>query len=45
MFRVMLADLFAGFAEAAFPLLIFANGFVEFFLIDCLLYTSDAADD
>ena len=34
MFQVMLADLFAGFAEAAFPLLILTNGFVEFFLIE-----------
>ena len=34
MFRVILADLFTGFAESAFPLLIFPNGFVEFFFIE-----------
>ena len=34
MFRVILADLFTGFAESAFPLLIFPNGFVEFFFVE-----------
>ena len=34
MFRVILADLFTGFTESSFPLLIFANGFIEFFFVE-----------
>lgn len=33
MFRIMLADLFTGFAEPAFSLLIFADSFIEFFVV------------